>query len=94
MNDMLPVSEVLSHIAQVTSTAKENGREFQCVAIMLVDADGKWAGVVGGVGQGDLSKLLLTARDSVVRGDNGFTVFSRQVEAPSVNGHDRRGDGH
>lgn len=95
----LAVSEVLTHLAESAKALEANGSAFKCVAILLVDQHEGWAGAVGGEENFDLGKLLLTARDSIVSGGSGFTVFYKREGEPAasnepMNGHDASDSAH
>jgi hypothetical protein len=73
--EMLPISQMLTHLATLAKQREDAGQAFKCVSILMVDQDDTWAGAVGGVGANELQKLLLTARDSLVRGEDSFMVY-------------------
>jgi hypothetical protein len=86
--EALPISDMLTHLATLAKQREDAGDQFKCVAILMVDQDGSWAGAVGGAGAGDLSALLHTARDSLVRGEDTFMVYVKiddpaQAETPA-----------
>jgi hypothetical protein len=54
--------------------------------VLLVNKQGGWAGGVGGEQALELDKLLLTVRDSVVRGENSFTLFTKRDHPIEPNG--------
>ncbi len=94
-DNALPVSEMLEHIAGVAKDAQAGDRPFKCAAMIFVDHEGKWAGMVGGDTSVDLPSLLLIARDSLIRGDKSFTIFyRREPEAIVINGHDASNSAH
>jgi len=78
--EMLPISEMLTHLAALAKQREVEGKSFKCVSILMVDQDDTWAGAVGGVGANELQKLLLTARDSLVRGEDSFMVYIKTTE--------------
>jgi len=89
---VLPVSEMLAHLAETSKALESKGGGFKCCAIILVDQNEAWAGAVGGQETIDLAKLLQTARDSIVAKENAFTVFYKHEAAPHgesvpINGH-------
>lgn len=93
--EMLPIAEMLTHLATLAKQREEEGQAFKCVAILMVDQNDTWAGAVGGVGASELQKLLLTARDSLVRGEDSFMVYIKttspvagDVEARQPAGND------
>jgi len=94
----LPISEMLAHLSNVAKQHEADGKPYKCVALMFVDQDESWAGAVGGEARFDLAKLLLTARDDLVRGGDGFTVFYKPDDAANdavtLNGHDSSKDAH
>ena len=91
---MLPVSEMLAHIAETAKQLEATGNGFKCVAIMVVDQKEGWAGMIGGENNFDLNKLLLTARDDLVRGGQGFTVFYKAPQPAAANEPEQPINGH
>jgi hypothetical protein len=85
--EMLPISEMLTHVAELAKAREKAGQEFKCVALIMVDQDGSWAGAVGGDAATDLATLLQTVRDDCVRGGQGISIFVRAtppVEEPRM----------
>lgn len=83
---MIPVGDVLEHLARTAHAMEKDGEGFGCVVVLLVNKQGGWAGGVGGEQALELDKLLLTVRDSVVRGENSFTLFTKRDHPIEPNG--------
>lgn len=77
----LPISEMLTHVANLAKAREEAGQDFKCVSLIMVDEDGSWASAVGGDASVDnLAQLLQVVRDDCVRGGKGISVFIKQEE--------------
>jgi hypothetical protein len=76
----LPVHQVLEHLALTTKQMDAAGEGLDCIVLLMVDKSGGWAGAVGGPKAADLPKILLNSRDSLLRGENSFTLFVRREE--------------
>lgn len=69
---------IAATLREIAGDCDEHGKHvgrFAAAVVILLDAEGNWAGCVGGQNNFDLAGLLQTCRDSVVKAEPCFQLF-------------------